>query len=329
MFDARLAAALLIGLAGLSLSGASAAQQPFELSWSAPVECPSGVEVRAALARLAAAGSRVEDARVEIAPVGGRWQARLSTRGAQRRLEGESCAAVVHALTVVLALAAAEAEGDSESAPGAAMPAPQSAGALGASRDLPRDVGLAGPAAAEVTGPDRAERARSELGWAVRAGLLAELGMLPGPTLGPQAALGLSFARWRLELGATLLLARHARLAGEGTPEGDIDWLGGQVALCRQLGVLLALCAGAESGRLSGTGSGVDEPLRAAGWWLAGTAEAHLHGLLSSGAALSWQLGLGVAAAVARPEFGFDGLGVLHRPSAVSGRLFFGLGWGH
>jgi hypothetical protein len=328
VFGAQLAAALLIGLVGLSLPRTSGAQQPFELSWSAPAECPSGAEVRAVLERLAAAGSRVEGARVEIVPVEGRWQARLSTRGAQRRLEGESCAAVVHALTVVLALAAAEAEGESDAGLGAAAPVPQAAGAVDA-REMAPDVALAAPRAAKVTGPGEAELATPGLGWAVRAGLLAELGLLPGPTLGPQAAVELSFARWSVELGATLLLARHARLAGEGTPEGDIDWLGGQVSLCHQLGPLLALCAGAESGRLSGTGSGVDEPLSAAGWWLAATAEARLRGLLSSGASLSWQLGLSAAAALARPEFGFDELGVLHRPSAVSGRLFFGLGWGH
>lgn len=326
MFGLRLGAALLLMLlAGLSRPRTCGAQPSFELSWSAPAECPSGAEVQAALARLAAAGTRVDAARVEIVPQGERWQATLSTRGAQRRLEGESCAAVVHALTVVLALTAAEAESVA-SAPAAVRPV--TPGAVGPGLEPAPSVRVAGPRTPQVEGPEAAA-APFGMGWGLRAGLVAELGMLPGPTLGPQAALELSAGRWSLELGGTLLLPRHARLAGERAAEGDIDWFGGQLAACRRSSPLLALCAGTEAGRLSGTGSGVDEPLSAAGWWLAATAEIRLRGLLSRTGPLHWQLGLGGAAALARPEFGFDELGVLHRPSAVSGRLFFGLGWGH
>jgi hypothetical protein len=158
--------------------------------------------------------------------------------------------------------------------------------------------------------------------------VLAEVGLLPGPSLGPQAALELHLGRWSVELDGALLLPRRAELAGAGSPRSDIGWLGGQLSLCHALARYVAACAGAESGRISGTGSGVDEPVTAYGWWLALAASARLHGRLSESAQLSWQLGLGAAAALARPELGFDQLGVLHRPSAVSGRLFVGLGWG-
>ena len=159
-------------------------------------------------------------------------------------------------------------------------------------------------------------------------GMVAELGLLPGPSLGPQAALGLTVGAWSFELGGALLLPRRAELEGPTSPRSDIDWVAGQAAVCRSLGRHLSVCLGAELGRLGGTGSGVDEPDTARGWWLAGTAGAHLHGNVSSRARVSWQLGLDVATALERPDCGFDALGVLHRPSAVSGRLFLGLGWG-
>jgi hypothetical protein len=141
-------------------------------------------------------------------------------------------------------------------------------------------------------------------------------------------ALALRRADWSLELAAALLLPRHAELGGEASPSSDIDWIGGQLALCRALGRHLNACAGMEVGRLSGVGSGVDEPATARGGWLAPIAEARLHGDLFGSDTFSWQLGLGVAAALSRPEFGFEDLGVLHRPSAASARLFVGLGWG-
>ncbi len=313
-------------LASWCLTAPGAAPVPPELSWSAPAECPSRDDVAAALARLAAAGSKVDAAKVEIVPLSGRWQATLSTRGAQRRLQGESCAAVVQALTVVLALAAEQAEQETSSpaaAPTAAVqPAPAAALAPASSpiTDLPEP-----PTAPE---PASALPAPEAPGWRLRMGMLAEMGLLPGPALGPQAALGLSQGAWRLELGATLLLPRHAELGRSPGPSSEIDWLGGQLGLCRSWGRHLGTCLGAELGQLSGTGAGVDEPAAARGWWLAASAGARLQGLLARRAALSLQLGLELAAALARPEFGFDELGVLHRPAPVSGRLFLGVGWG-
>ena len=91
------------------LPGPLAARDAFEVSWRAPAECPSHAEASAALSRLAAAGSELAAAHVEIERTKDGWQATLSTPGAQRRLQGESCGAVVQAVTVVLALAADQA----------------------------------------------------------------------------------------------------------------------------------------------------------------------------------------------------------------------------
>jgi hypothetical protein len=304
--------AAAIGLSSwLAAVSPLAAQQPLELAWQAPDECPSHDDASAALTRLTAAGSELGQASVQIVRTeDGRWQATLSTRGAQRRLQGESCGAVVEALTVVLALAADQAELDPPQAPPlppAAVPAP--------------------PGSPVTSAAERPNLTSDRLRWAVRIGILAEVGMLPGPSFGPRGVLEFNRRDWSLELGLGALLPRHAELSGADSPASDIRWLGGQVALCHALRFGFSACFGAESGRLSGTGSGVDQPIDASGWWLAGTAGARWRGPLYERAALSWQLGLGVAAAILRPEFGFDDLGVLHRPSAVSGRLFLGLGW--
>jgi len=293
------------------LAGPLGARDAFELSWRAPADCPSHAEASAALTRLAAAGSELADARVEIERTADGWQGTLSTPGGQRRLRGETCDAVVQALTVMLALAA-----DQASLPAPATAAPERAPAV-------PPPPLSAPLLPAATGP----RSGLPLRWAVRIGIWAEVGMLPGPSLGPRGVLELRRGDWSVELGLGALLPRHVELAGGGSPASDISWFGGQVAACHALGQYLSTCFGVESGRLSGTGSGVDEPIDAHGWWLAGTAAARWRGPLDERAVLSWQLGLGVAAALLRPEFGFDDLGVLHRPSAVSGRLFVGLGW--
>jgi len=296
--------AATIGLgAWLGAASPLAAQ---EFSWRAPAACPSHGEASTALRRLAAAGSELGRASVEVERARGRWQATLSTRGAQRRLEGESCGAVVEALTVVLALAADQAELLPADAPAPPLP---------------------GPAAPAVPAADKLVRPPTGLHWALRIGTWAEVGMLPGPSLGPWAGLEFSRGDWSWELALAALLPRHAELSGADSPASEIRWLGGQVAACHALRVRFSGCLGAESGRLSGTGSGVDEPSDAHGWWLAATGAARWRGPLYERAALSWQLGLGAAVALHRPEFGFEDLGVLHRPSAVSARLFLGLGW--
>jgi hypothetical protein len=87
-------------------------------------------------------------------------------------------------------------------------------------------------------------------------------------------------------------------------------------------------CVGSELGELSGEGSGVDAPRAARGTWFAETLGAVWSSPWPSPSGpWSWQLGSSLAIAVVRPEFGFDGLGVLHRPSPISGRLWLGIDW--
>jgi hypothetical protein len=276
---------------------------------------------------------------VELAHTGPRWRARLVTPEGERGFEGESCQAVTDAVTVVLALAAApssEVAPEEETAPERVAPAANAAapaattGGSGALPGAADSVSSAGPSsAAGATSLAASEpRGAGEFALSVQAGLLAEVGMLPGPSIGPRLVVGLVQRGWSLEVGVAALLPRHAELGALESGAANIHWLGGQAVVCRVIQAPLTTCMGAESGQLIGTGSGVDAPLTASGWWLAGLASALLRGPLASGALpISWELGVSMALAAVRPQFGFDDLGVLHRASGLSGRLLLGLGW--
>lgn len=331
----RRGAALLLFGAGVGAPHAAAAAPG--LLWQAPSECPRAEEVTAAVAELLARPPRWDSVRVELSHTGSRWRARLVTPEGERRFEGESCQAVTDAVTVVLALAS-EAVAAPAAAPESVL-APTADAAAAANRSLGTPPVVADSAADSVPSPAPAPRAATsaseaaplesgEFTLSLQAGLLAEVGMLPGPSIGPRLGVGLVQRGWSLEVGVAALLPRHAELGGIESGAADIHWLGGQVVVCRVIQAPLTTCMGAESGQLIGTGSGVDAPLTASGWWLAGLASALLRGPLASGALpVSWELGVSLALAAVRPQFGFDDLGVLHRASGLSGRFLLGLGW--
>jgi hypothetical protein len=235
-----------------------------------------------------------------------------------RSVEGESCAAVSEAVVVMLALAAdAKIETNLASAEApAAAPAPR---VLPATRTSPgaRD---AAPALTSSPAPDAATWSG---GFSVGAGWMAEVGLLPEISSGPRLVLGARSGDWAIDLAGVWLLEQRAAL---GLARADIHWIGGQLTLCRALAARVRGCAGGELGEVVGEASGVDRPLTASGLWVAATASAALRAPL--GTTRSYlEAGWGVAWALVRPQFGFDGLGVLHEASQASGRLWLGLGW--
>lgn len=287
----------------------------------APSDCLTPEALLARVNALLDTPSRLLGVSVRITENPASWQAHLSTPEGERTIEGESCQAVADAVAAVLALAAAPAGADDapvRGAPGAA------AQPVSAERDTSSGT-AAQPASAERDTPLAPERG---LAVSLRALVMAEVGMLPGPSLGPRLVLGLGQGRSSVELGASALLARSAVLPGARAPSGDIHWIGGHIAACRELRMPLSTCVGGEMGQLVGTGSGVDEPRTARGTWLAAVVgAAWRRPFRSPYDPLGWEIALGAAFALVRPEFGFDGIGVLHRPSPVSGRLSLGLGW--
>jgi hypothetical protein len=160
------------------------------------------------------------------------------------------------------------------------------------------------------------------------AGVLGEVGVLPAPSLGARLALGARWRAWRLELAGLALLPRRAALGTSGEMSARIGWWAAQLAACRHVLGAFEACLGSELGELSGEGSGVDAPRAARGTWFAETLGAAWSSRWPSRSGpWSWQLGSSLAIAVVRPEFGFDGLGALHRPSPISGRLWLGIDW--
>jgi hypothetical protein len=247
----------------------------------------------------------------------------------ERELDGESCRALVSATVAIVSLARESATAEPEPSVGAAEPQPVVAAAEPAAL-------AAAPSTASPSGraPDRAppsivaaasEPAASR-GLRLTASWLGEVGLLPGPAMGPRVALGMSDGRWALELGGTLLLPRRAELAGTTAPSADIHWLGAQLLVCRESQPLLRFCGGGELGELVGTGAGVDRPETAHGVWVGFVGAAALRAALGS-LPVSWEAGLAVSSALLRPEFGFDDVGVLHRAGQLSGRIWLGLGW--
>lgn len=276
-----------------------------ELTWRAPRDCAdAGTAIRSRANELVPEGRRRGAARVEVQRAGEAWEAQVSTAAGERRLVGESCAAVLDAAAVVLALAA---EPFAPPPPEPQQPPPPRKSAPG----VPVD--------------QRQKPALPTL--VVTAGAFVELGALPGPSIGPRVLLTLNGYVWSIDAGLAALLPRRAELDASPAIYGDIYWWAGQLSACRRLNDPLAFCLGVESGSLVGTGYGVDEAVTARGTWLAGVLQLAWRGDLGPHVPLSWRADGGLALPALRPPFGFDELGVLHRASSVSARVFFGVGW--
>lgn len=295
-----------------------AGAEPPRVEMTAPEGCPNAEELGAAVMDLVARDFDPTGMRLDITRAADDWSAVLSLPEGERQLQGESCAALVDAAAVIVALSLERgretpaAPAPTQVAPPAAAPATQAAARVA-------------PPLMESSSEGSPEGVRrpTALRVMLHAGLMAEVGLLPAPSLGPRLHATFERGVWSVDVGGAFLLSRHAELrSGESA---TIHWFGGQLAACRSVRGPLRACFGAEAGRIVGTGSGVDEPVTDSGSWLAVTGEASFRGTVAE--PFGWELGVGAAAALIRPEFGFDELGVLHRPSSVSGRFFGGVGW--
>ncbi len=283
---------------------------------TAPAGCPEPAVLAAAIRELVGRDFDPKGMHLDIvAGASGQWRALLSLPEGQRPLEGESCAALVDATAVIVALSL-ERRLESVESSTAARVAPSADTVSVAPVPASREESIA-------ESPAEGAPSARPLSVMLHVGLLGEIGLLPAPSLGPRLLVTFERGLWSVNVGGAFLLARQAALrSGEAA---DIHWFGGQVAACRSVKGPLRACFGGEAGQVVGTGSGVDEPITNSGSWLAVTAEASFRGTVAE--RLGWELGVGAAAALMRPEFGFEELGVLHRASSVSGRFFGGVGW--
>lgn len=308
-------------VAALSAAPRAPAAEPPEILLTAPDGCGDTHALGAAIRELAGKDFDSRGIRLNVVREETSWRGELTLPEGQRELEGESCAAVMEAAAVVVALSLEHRSASStESGPGEPKPPGAAAGALAAGAQTPAPALEITTAGDELTGAGSGEQG---LRLTLQAGLMGEVGLLPAPSVGPRLRVTFESGPYSVDAGAALLVARRAQLrSGESA---EIHWFGAQLAACREVRGRLRACFGGEAGRIVGTGSGVDVARTAHGNWVAVTADASFGGALP--APFSWEVGLGVAGAVILPEFGFDDLGTLHRPSSVSGRLFASIGW--
>ena len=100
------------GAIAFGTAGTAAAE--VTLHWTAPKECPSAVEVEATVTRLVGRPLRKHAAHLVFraavsSPDGGQWsvvlEVKQESKVTQRKISGESCAAVADAAAVAVALA--------------------------------------------------------------------------------------------------------------------------------------------------------------------------------------------------------------------------------
>jgi hypothetical protein len=242
-----------------------------------------------------------------------------------RSLHASSCAELLERLAIAIVVAI----GDG-ARPDAAVSAPVPAAeplpaAQPDAADLPASaepVPAAAPAGHEASaGPTLAAAA-----WAI-----ADSGTLPASALGASLGVGLAWRSLELRALGTFLPEREGTLIASDprSPGVSIGLLAGGLVGCvpvalqtQSLG--MAVCAGAELGQLSGSGTRVVAPYQRQTLWAAARVE--LAARLRLGETpLGLELLATALAPFTRDEFILRDLGEIHRPASVIARLGLGL----
>jgi hypothetical protein len=315
-------------LAGLlvvaSLAGSLRAS---ELSWEGAPGCadrePLLFELERALGKpLAEAGELTFHVSVESS--GARVRARVRVddaesggAGDERVLEAASCPELTDTLAVALSLAI----GRSESAS-----APEPSLARSATPPGTREAAVAAgvdTSAAENAVDDEAGSGPRPSAYAL---VVADVGSLPHPAFGAGLGVELSWARLRVQLGAAMFLPQRAEWAAGSDVGADLGLTIGIARACTPAlssasrAFTVPVCGGIELGRMDGVGYGVLAARSREILWIAPRAEVGLAWALPD-TRLRLETSLGAVLPLNRDEFIFDGMGTIHRPSRVAGRL--------
>lgn len=242
----------------------------------------------------------------------------------ERVLSAADCGKLADAVSVAIALALGEAESTDwhvESDARAAAPEPS-----------PVPV-AAEPAAATDDGSAEAQQEADAWVPALTAWFLADAGSLPAPGLGVAIGAELGVGRLRLRALGTLLFEQHTTLETAALPQAgaDLQLMAGSLLACTtpfgatRAELVTLACLGLEVGSLAGSGSGVPQPRSGSALWVAPRLDA---GLVWSIPASSLQLSANLTAATPlnRDEFALTGIGTVHEPPSIIGRMGLGLG---
>jgi hypothetical protein len=323
----RLRGSQRAALAGLLVVASLASSaRASELSWEGAPGCadrePLLFELERALGKpLSRAGELTFHVSVESS--GERFRARVRVddaeaggAGDERVLEAVSCPELTDTLAVALSLAI----GRSESA---AAPEPS----LAANAAQPETHEVA--AVADVDTSD-AESDDDDAGSGPRpsayALLVADVGSLPHAAFGAGLGFELSWSRLRVQLGAAMFWPQRAEWAAGSDVGADVGLTVGIARACTPAlssasrAFSVPVCGGIELGRMDGVGYGVLAARSREILWIAPRAEVGLAWALPD-TRLRLETSLGAVLPLNRDEFIFDGMGTIHRPSRVAGRL--------
>jgi len=322
---ATVAAPVLLGACCLSVRAlATAPPPPVVLAWQGPDDCQQAPRLLAAVERVLggqrAAASLV--ARVSVAKAGRRWHLvlgmDLAGNTAVRELDAESCAVVTDAAAVILALAIDELGHPADAGPpmdasdasiptvdaqvAPHVPAPPS------TTDL--------PPVADTT--DAGAAASSSLPLVLFATAASDTGALPRTAFGVGGGLGFIASPLRVEATLAFWPAVSAEV-GAASRGGSFTMLVGELRGCAlaEPGLLsLGACAGPGFTSMRAEAFGVTTPISTGAAWASLVADGVALARLSR--RFSLRASAGVAVPFARPPFEIEGVGVVHRPSAVA-----------
>ena len=262
-----------------------------------------------------------------------------SGSGAKERvLSAADCGKLADAVSVAIALALGEAESAEAAWDAESSAAPTPAAVAATAPPAPVAPDAAAPAASEASAadaPDAEGEDEPSDAWvpSLSAWLIADAGSLPDPSLGAAVGAELAIGRLRLRALGTLLFEQHTTLESpqEPPPGADLELLAGSLLACTapfgqaRAGLESLACLGLELGRLSGVGTGVADPRSGSALWAAPRLDAGAAWLIP-GSALRLSGTLTAAVPLNRDEFALTGIGTVHQPPSVIGRLSLGLG---
>jgi hypothetical protein len=239
---------------------------------------------------------------------------------AKRTLEAPSCDELAQATSVAIALAlgaemvssALQNDAESYSAPAAAS-ADSAKSPVDATR-APRD--------ATTKNKKVTER---QYWFGGELGAVLDRGALPGWAPGVEGAVSFGIGAFSLRMGG-LVLPRETTVTS-GTAGGAFTLYAATAAACGRTArgaVQLRLCLGAEMGRLEGEGVNVANRHLGVSTWLAPGGEVGVSVPLGDPSLRLIARG-GAVAPLIRKQFSVLGLGPVHQPAAVAGRLGLGL----
>jgi len=316
---------------GVWFTSRAAESAAAELTLAQPAPCISVDELSFRVSRaLGQALSSVAGPQfaVAIRPSASGFQARLeiSDSGSNgpsglRLLNAASCEELADSLALAIALALGPRAATDERA--ATPEAPAAAAIAAPVPDAASSSAAPSSAGAPAHGPQ----------VAFQAALLGDTGSLPGAGLGGALGARLAWTAFELRAEGLLLPARETLIDADdsASPAGELGLLAGALLACTPLSdrgraLLLSACAGAELGRISGTGLRVATPHPQHAPWFAARIDLAARWPLPK-LPIGLELLVTAAAPLLRDEFILKDIGPIHQPPNVIGRAGLGLGW--